>query len=288
MNGLVRSGFRPPNLPPKSQTEKQRHQAHVEHILTASVSSPRMSPGHAREAENRALDALWRTELMTQKELVITDQMKRLWSEYGLPSRFVRSVMWCVDTTSSGHPRTIANGLKTNNSEEIKKLIELDIIRTLPFLGQNTQDKSCFEVLSFFSSHRLEYTQGMSYICVRLMIEFNYDKAKTLTCLDRILIHSPTVACMYRLDMERIALSVEFILESIGWDNIPSVWLKFKNLNFHSIDFFVLEWVLTMFVKNFGLKISGFVLDLFFLQGDVVLFSKIITGFSKIIVLLSL
>lgn len=292
MNELVRSGFRPWHLPPKSQLEKQRHQAHVEQVLLHSSGG--MSPGHAREAEQRALDALWRTELMTQEELVLTPQMRRLWEEYGLPSQFVRSVIWPSDivygslkprrTPPHSPPMAFEKGKKFELQPEALKLIKLDVARTLPFLGQmkdSENSEKCVEMLCDFSkkAHR-EYTQGMSYICVRLMIEFNFDKPKTLRCLERILLRSPTIACLYRLEVQRIKLSVEFILEAIAWDNIPRVWLKFKNFKFQSVDFFFLEWALTMFVKNFGLKISGLVFDLFFLQGDIAIYKSAVAMLS--------
>ena len=77
------------------------------------------------------------------------------------------------------------------------------------------------------------------------------------------------MSCLYRLDLGDIKVCVEFLLDSIAWDNIPRVWLLLKNLNFQTIDWFFLEWGLTLFVKNFPLNVSGFIFDQIFLNGDV-------------------
>jgi len=81
---------------------------------------------------------------------------------------------------------------------------------------------------------------------------------------------------MYRLNLEEIRGSVEFLVDSIAWDNIPSLWLSLKKLRFRPIDYFLIEWILTMFVKNFNLRISGFIFDQFFLDGDVAIYKAAI------------
>jgi hypothetical protein len=276
---MVQSGFRPSNLPPKSPMERERHQAHVEAILSAAARSPLI----VRDAEKRAVDALWQTELMTGPELELTEQMKRLWAEYGLPSQFVRSVLWpWISASTCPLMSAILNPIKYSSS-----LIELDVKRTLPFLGYgNDQVKTsrCIGLLENFSSRHphVGYTQGMSYVAVRLMMELDWSEKKALVCLERILVGSPTVACMYSLDLDRINASVGYVLDSLAWDNISSLWLFFQNLSFRPIEWFFLEWGLTVFVKNFPLKISGFVLDLLFLEGDVVLYKATIAALSLI------
>jgi hypothetical protein len=77
---------------------------------------------------------------------------------------------------------------------------------------------------------------------------------------------------MYRLNLDEISGTVEFFVDSIAWDNIPTLWLSLKKLKFRAIDFFLIEWILTMFVKNFNLRISGFIFDQFFLDGDVAIY----------------
>ena len=266
LESLVKSGFRPANLPPKTQREVERHQAHVEAVL--SVSAPRVKEESiAREAERRALDALWRTELVTGSELVLTDQMRRLWAEYGLPSPFVRNLLWPLLSPTSPRDPSAVTG------DQCVRLITLDVQRTLPFLGiTNEPEKSqkCEAVLNRFCGS--EYVQGMSYVAVRLMVELSFDEAKTYSCLDRLLRQSPTIACMYRLDLTEIENSVEFVLDSVAWANVPALWLLLKKLQFQSIQWFFLDWGLTVFVKSFSLKISGFVLDMIFLNGDVALY----------------
>ena len=54
LESLVKSGFRPANLPPKTQREVERHQAHVEAVL--SVSAPRVKEESKRE---RPRGGLW-------------------------------------------------------------------------------------------------------------------------------------------------------------------------------------------------------------------------------------
>jgi hypothetical protein len=274
MEELVRSGFRPLNLPPKSERERERHHAHVSAILTEHRID---SAVIAKDAERRALDALWRTELMTSPRLELTDQMRRLWAEYGLPSQFVRSVLWPWnwDHNSPSCPTSSLSG-------SFKSLIELDVTRTLPFLGFKNDSKKiekCIRLLDEFAAHHplVGYTQGMSYIAVRLMMEMDWNSDKSSVCLKKFVIDSPTVACMYSLDLGRINASVRYILDSIAWDNIAELWMYLTHtIRFEPIDWFFLEWILTIYVKNFSVKISGFIFDLFFLQGDVVLYKAAI------------
>lgn len=280
---LVRSGFRPTNLPPKSERERERHQAHVEAVLGGQKVSCTLM---ARDAERRALDALWRTELMTTPKLELTDQMRRLWAEYGLPSQFVRSVLWpwvCGEQSDI----SLSYGAISVPSTQFKSLIELDVKRTLPFLGfMNDRDKTdkCIVLLEKFASKHssVGYTQGMSYIAVRLMMELGWDVGKSLVCLEHILIRSPTIACMYSLNLETIETSVGFMLDMVAWDNIPDVWYYLKKMKFQPIDWFFLEWGLTVFVKNFSLKVSAFVFDSLLVQGDVTLFRAAIAVMSLI------
>ena len=276
MENLIRLGFRPSNLPEKPDEEKRRHQAHVEKVLAFTCSSP------AGDEERKALDALWRTELLTGRELVLTDQMHRLWSEYGLPSSFVRGIMWPWS----------AEKLQSNQSENpiesttsYSSLIDLDLKRTLPFLGICDHEASmvkCKGVLMRFAQNfpNIGYTQGMSYICTRLMLELNFDEHKTYICLVRIVAHSPSIACLYRLNLEEIRASVEFVLDTIAWDNIPTLWLGLKKMNFKPMEYCLIEWMITMFVKNFNLRISGFIFDQFFLSGDIAMYRAAIGIFS--------
>jgi hypothetical protein len=234
VNTMIQNGFRPVNLPPKNQDEKLRHLAHVESVLGIPTTSSAAAAYWARDEERRALDALWRSELITGKELVLTEQMKRLWTEYGLPSSFVRSIIW---PWRSGKSVYHQNKTFTASCGDYRKLIELDLKRTLPFLGiyedQASFDK-CMYVLEKFASEypHIGYTQGMSYICTRIMIEISFDVRKTFDCLRKIVVDSHTVACMYRLNLEEIRGTIEFLVDSIAWDNIPSLWLSLKKLQF--------------------------------------------------------
>ena len=218
MEDLIRFGFRPSNLPLKQEDEKRRHQAHVEKVLSFTHSSASL------DQERKALDALWRTELLTRRELVMTDQMHRLWSEYGLPSSFVRGIMWPWSATKLTLPPG-TSGSETAD-QKFSSLIDLDLKRTLPFLGICNHDDSmrkCKAVLIRFSSNfpAIGYTQGMSYICTRLMLELNFDENKTYNCLQCIIVHSKTLSCLYRLNLDEIRETVELVLDSIAWENIP-------------------------------------------------------------------
>lgn len=295
LNLLVRTGFRPANLPPKSPLEKERHLAHVSAVISNGGSKIRIGSRFAKDTERRALDALWRTELMTGPALILTDQMKRLWEEYGLPSQFVRSVVWPWSACGFSLikkdelSREILSSSEVTVLEDVARLIEIDVKRTLPFLGfhlkeSNARESKCINVLKLFALLHPEigYTQGMSYVCVRLMMELEFDEPKTLVCLQRILLRSPTVACMYRLNLTEIKHGAEFVLDSIAWENVPRLWMHLKSIKFATVDWFFLEWILTMFVKNFPIKISAFVLDLFFLSGDIVLYKAAIAALSQI------
>ena len=289
VESLVKTGFRPANLPPKSDREKEQTLAHVEAVITGDrkIYDERI----ARESQRKALDALWRTELMTGRDLLLTDQMRRLWEEYGLPSQFVRCVVW--PWSASGFARVDFLNSATDElaapSADILRLIEIDVKRTLPFMGfhrseNSSKEEKCIQVLRKFSvlHPKIGYTQGMSYVCVRLMMELDFDAAKTMICLERILIASPTVSSMYRLDLGEIKNGAEFVLDSIAWENVPRLWMYFKSIKFAVVDWFFLEWTLTMFVKNFSAKFSAFILDLFFLSGDVVLYKAAIAALSLV------
>jgi hypothetical protein len=272
---LVSSAFRPANLPPKPDRERLHHLAQVDRVLTGE--RPMVS------TEESASASLWRNELINQTE--VTEQMKRLWIEYGLPGSDIRRVMW------SRVVREVERGAETTplpSKDEYSKLIQLDLERTLPFLGifneNNGKMEACAECLALFAqTHPLiGYTQGMSYICVRVMIELGFDPVAAQPCLERILVQSPTLACMYRLNREEMTRTVEFVLDAIAWDNIPHVWLRFKKIQFQVMDYFVIEWILTMFVKGFSMKISGFVFDQFFVSGDIAIYRVIIAILSII------
>ena len=287
MEDLIRFGFRPSNLPLKQEDEKRRHQAHVEKVLSFTHSSASL------DQERKALDALWRTELLTGRELVMTDQMHRLWSEYGLPSSFVRGIMWPWSATKL----TLPPGTSASEAADQKfsSLIDLDLKRTLPFLGICNHDDSMRKsksVLIRFSSNfpAIGYTQGMSYICTRLMLELNFDENKTYNCLQYIIVHSQTLSCLYRLNLDEIRETVELVLDSIAWENIPTLWLALKKINFKMMDYCLIEYMITMYVKHFNLRISGFIFDQFFLSGDQALYQAAIGILSlleqKVLVLL--
>ena len=289
IEGLVHAGFRPANLPAKSMREKERHQAHVSSVL--SRRSLTFAPVSC--SERAALDTLWRTELLVGKELVLTEQMRRLWRESGLPSSFVRSILWPFVAAEGGkvkvvasrtvgasltvetdiHPQTDAQSPAQPSTpiSPFTSIIALDVARTLPHLSLALSTSVCVALLEAFAAAHpaVGYTQGMSYVCARLMVDLGSDFKKTMVCLNRLLLGSPTVACMYRLDVSRT--SVEFLLDSIAWDNVPRLWLELKGL-VNPLDWFFLDWVLTLFSKSFNLRISGFVIDQLLLDGDVAIY----------------
>ena len=293
MAELVHCGFRPSNLPPKSTREKELHQAHVRWIL-----------GQSTRDDGPALDEFWQTELLI--DACVTDQMKRLWGEYGLPSLYVRRVLWpscevvqCESTSMDIHeptplvclhvqcdcaPVCIHRRERTCIAESTRRLIESDVSRTCT-LGRSAE---CIFVLENFAAKfpELNYTQGMSYVCFGILrgLGVGCDLNQCLSCMEHVLVESPMVRCMYRLDRLEIGQEIEFILDTLCVLNFGPMWEFLHTIpQFSVLDWFLLEWILTMFVKSFTKDISNFVFDQFFLSGDIALFKAVVCALEIII-----
>ncbi|ORZ30464.1 rab-GTPase-TBC domain-domain-containing protein [Catenaria anguillulae PL171] len=160
--------------------------------------------------------------------------------------------------------------------EDTLSIIHTDISRTFPHLGlfqspHGPLAGSLATVLEAFAVYRADmgYVQGMSYLAGVLLV--NMDELAAFTTLCNMFRHRQGVLnVMYRLDMVRVKAYFAVFEYLLGLA-CPELKVHLEEVGVRP-EFYLYEWLLSMFSKPLPLDTAHRVWDLFFLWGDLALF----------------
>eukprot|EP01103_Thecamoeba_quadrilineata_P001242 TRINITY_DN11097_c0_g1_i1.p1 TRINITY_DN11097_c0_g1~~TRINITY_DN11097_c0_g1_i1.p1 ORF type:complete len:442 (+),score=61.20 TRINITY_DN11097_c0_g1_i1:50-1375(+) len=283
---------RPSNLPDKSPEEELRHRKEYEKIMLeyrkklgreADDIKRKEQMKEEREKRVRYTSEEWKKgDIIADWENKKDDQRTRDLIWQGVPPN-MRGQVWpmvignALQITPELYQICLENSRKASNPENndllgrlgTVTLIPLDLPRTFPALSIFNKDGPCHqqlkEILEAFVSYRPDvgYVQGMSYIAAVLLL---YMEPFTAFCCLANLLNKPLLISFYRMDISAIKRHVD-MLELLLSEYLPKLAEHFRQLSI-SLNYFIMDWVLTLFSKPFPLDIVSRVWDSFFLEGE--------------------
>lgn len=302
--------WRPANLPRKTESEWTHHETlvkelerHIERKLEREHREERQRRSREERRERRLKEhtEIWMTELLPSYVPGGRPQRKveHFWRQ-GLPPR-VREVLWPraignvlritpelfdIYSKQAADARrqdeavaadvlvTLAEPRRSHGREQSTKCIPFDLPRTFPTLaffsvgGPLHQD--CARILEAYTFFRpdIGYVQGMSFLAAMLLLYLPPYPAFVCLCN---LINTPSVLGLYRLEPRAVECR-SLLFRRLCAAQLPAVSQRlFDDIDLRP-ELFLIEWFMTLFSKCLPIDSASVIWDLFFLDGEVVLY----------------
>uniref|UniRef100_A0A8B9JSX4 TBC1 domain family member 12 n=1 Tax=Astyanax mexicanus TaxID=7994 RepID=A0A8B9JSX4_ASTMX len=298
---------RPANLPAKSEEEAQRHRQEYNEMVAGAKRremkeaqrKKRQMKERYRQEENIAhAMVIWNTEVLPNWEsMKNTRRVRELWWQ-GLPPS-VRGKVWSLaignelnitpelyeiflsrakekwrsfNETSSVNENEDC-GASLADRESSLDLIKLDIFRTFPslyiFQKGGPYHDLLHSVLGAYTCYRPDvgYVQGMSFIAAVLIL--NLEEADAFIAFANLL-NKPCQMAFFRVDHD-LMLKYFAAFEVFFEENLPKLFQHFQN-NSLTPDFYLIDWIFTLYSKSLPLDVACRVWDLFCRDGEEALF----------------
>lgn len=299
--------WRPANLPPKRVEESLRHQTLVRELeqnMYRRLEREQREEEQRREREERRECRLKEHTEIWLKHLLPpfvpgsqpSRQMERLWRQ-GLPPR-VREVLWpmaignvlritpelfdihrqqALDARRADAADAAAADVAAAEGHTKKmrsaKCIPLDLPRTFPTLAFFAEGgplhEDCGRILEAYTFFRpdIGYVQGMSYLAAMLLLYLPLYPAFVGLCN---LLNSPSVLGLYRLEPRAVECRAR-VFQQLCSAHLPAVARVIIEAGL-TPEMFLIEWFMTLYSKCLAIDVASVVWDLFFLDGEVVLY----------------
>uniref|UniRef100_A0A671KQ40 TBC1 domain family member 12-like n=1 Tax=Sinocyclocheilus anshuiensis TaxID=1608454 RepID=A0A671KQ40_9TELE len=295
---------RPPNLPAKSEEESQRHRQEYSEMVAGAKrremkeaqKKKRQLKERYRQEENIAnAMVIWNMEVLPNWESMRnTRRVRDLWWQGVPPS--VRGKVWSLaignelnitpelyeiflsrakekwrsfSETSSVNE----NEVSLADRESSLDLIKLDISRTFPslyiFQKGGPYHDILHSVLGAYTCYRPDvgYVQGMSFIAAVLIL--NLEEADAFIAFANLL-NKPCQMAFFRVDHD-LMLKYFAAFEVFFEENLPRLFQHFQN-NSLTPDFYLIDWIFTLYSKSLPLDVACRVWDVFCRDGEEALF----------------
>ncbi|KAI7804723.1 TBC1 domain family member 12 [Triplophysa rosa] len=298
---------RPANLPAKSEEESQRHRQEYSEMVAGAKrrelkdaqKKKRQMKERYRQEENIAnAMVIWNTEVLPNWESMRnTRRVRELWWQGVPPS--VRGKVWSLaignelnitpelyeiflsrakekwrsfSETSSVNENEDC-GVSLADRESSLDLIKLDISRTFPslyiFQKGGPYHDILHNVLGAYTCYRPDvgYVQGMSFIAAVLIL--NLEEADAFIAFANLL-NKPCQMAFFRVDHD-LMLKYFAVFEVFFEENLPRLFQHFQN-NSLTPDFYLIDWIFTLYSKSLPLDVACRVWDVFCRDGEEALF----------------
>ena len=299
--GLILQG-RPSELPAKSPDEEKRHTKLYRDIIAAARKKElqKARDEQRREVERREKDRQvaaslleWNNALANWDRVHKRKNVQELWWK-GLPPG-VRGKVWLkaigndlnithelyqiflarcktkmAELEKAGFVMDQDRGVDREHSLEV---IGLDVLRTFPNLGFFQEGGPYYgplhDVLGAYACYRpdIGYVQGMSFLAGVLLL--NMEPSEAFICLANLL-NRPSYVAFFKVDhalMKPYFATFSLLLQ----DTLPRLSAHFNTLQFMP-EFYLIEWIFTLYTKVLPLDTSCRVWDVFCRDGDSFLF----------------
>ena len=258
----------------KDQEQEELQKLWLEQILPQWCDKLRHS--------KRVQDAWWRGlppkvrgdvwKLCLPNDLNITEDLYAIFLEHAKKKLQIHDSVFSQKVESDTDvPLHLLQTLK--GREDTLESIKYDIARTFPTLAIFNEGGPYYELLhnllGAYTCFRpdIGYVQGMSYIAALFIL--NLDEYDAFMCLANLL-NRPILQAFFRVDdrrMNSFFLGFDLLLASF----FPKVADKLNLLGMTS-NFYMLDWVFTLFSKPFDLDVACRLWDVFFRDGDLFIY----------------
>ncbi|XP_053365913.1 uncharacterized protein tbc1d12a [Clarias gariepinus] len=295
---------RPANLPAKSEEEAERHRQQYSEMMAgvkrrelkeAQRKKKQMKERYRQEESIARALVVWNTEILPNWEnMRNTRRVRELWWQ-GLPPS-IRGKIWSL---AIGNELNITpelyeiflsrakekwrsfnetGSLSENEDCGVDKessldLIKLDIFRTFPslyiFQKGGPYHDVLHNVLGAYTCYRPDvgYVQGMSFIAAVLIL--NLEEADAFIAFANLL-NKPCQMAFFRVDHD-LMLKYFAVFEVFFEENLPKLFQHFHS-NSLTPDFYLIDWIFTLYSKPLPLDVACRVWDLFCRDGEEALF----------------
>ncbi|KAL6095389.1 tbc1d12 [Pungitius sinensis] len=282
---------RPPNLPAKSAEETRRHRQQYEDMV---AEARRMELKEAQRRQQQKEERFRQEEEISNTSLV--------WNQHILPhwdamrsSRRARDLWWGgLPPSVRGRVWSLAVGNELNITAELyqiflsrakekwrgvlgtddaAELIRRDISRTLPslcvFHKGGPYHNLLQSILGAYTCYRPDvgYVQGMSSIAAMLIL--NMDEVQVFISFSN-LINRRCQLAFYRVDHQQM-LRYFGAFQVFFRELLPRLFLHFQSSGV-TPDLYLMDWILTLYVKPLPLDVASRVWDVFLRDGEEFLF----------------
>nr|XP_021328827.1 TBC1 domain family member 12 isoform X2 [Danio rerio] len=164
-------------------------------------------------------------------------------------------------------------GVSLADRESSLDLIKLDISRTFPslyiFQKGGPYHDILHSVLGAYTCYRPDvgYVQGMSFIAAVLIL--NLEEADAFIAFANLL-NKPCQMAFFRVDHD-LMLKYFAAFEVFFEENLPRLFQHFQN-NSLTPDFYLIDWIFTLYSKSLPLDVACRVWDVFCRDGEEALF----------------
>ncbi|XP_062375473.1 TBC1 domain family member 12 isoform X3 [Sardina pilchardus] len=298
---------RPANLPAKSMEEAERHRQEYEEMVAgakrrelkeAQRKKRQMKERFKQEESIAVAMVIWNTEVLPNWESMRnTRRVRELWWQ-GLPPS-VRGKVWGLAignelnitpelyeiflsrakekwrsySETSSETDVEDCGASLADRESSLDLIKLDISRTFPslyiFQKGGPYHDLLHSVLGAYTCYRPDvgYVQGMSFIAAVLIL--NMEEADAFIAFANLL-NKPCQMAFFRVDHD-LMLKYFAAFEVFFEENLPRLYQHFQN-NSLTPDFYLIDWIFTLYSKSLPLDVACRVWDVFCRDGEEALF----------------
>lgn len=291
--GLIQH-TRPSNLPAKNPAEEMQHRKQHDEILEKARKIDervKKKNNELREINIKKEDKLlcnsatWNNLIIPNfNNLRYKKNVYDLWW-CGLPPS-IRGRVWKLSINNTLNltvdiynecETKIINFADNKLHNDYLTAIKLDVSRTFPnlclFQSNGPLNESLNSVLSAYCVLRPDvgYLQGMSFIAAILTL--NMDKCDAFICFSN-LIDNPCHKAAFTLNQNKMNVYYNLFMKLLSI-NIPIIHKHFLNSGL-SPDFYLLDWIYTIYSKAMPLDIVCRIWDVFIRDGDEFLFKTAI------------
>ncbi|XP_003383946.3 PREDICTED: TBC1 domain family member 12-like [Amphimedon queenslandica] len=302
--GLILEG-RPKGLPAKTPAEEKKHQKLYQEMIQATKKKELQHASdthkmeqkrHTKEDQIAVAQKKWAEILPKFDSLRNRKEVKELWWA-GLPPG-VRGLVWKkaigndlnispdlymifwkrfqerLDLAQQrGRSDSVASVTSISRESSVD-VIHLDLQRTFPTLGFFQEGSPLCQVLhnvlGAYACYRPDvgYVQGMSFLAAVIILNME-NEADAFIALANLLNRASYLA-FFKVDQDQMKPYFT-VFSLLLAESLPKVSAHFNQLGFHP-QFYLIEWIFTIYTRNLPLDVACRVWDLFCRDGDFFLY----------------
>jgi len=232
-----------------------------------------------KQSQDRIESKVWKMDILPfleekDQRAKIIAKIKTVISDY-IPGKY-RSKIWAI---LIGNPlqmkRKIYDQLCASMEarpldDKVKNQIKEDLTRTYPHLKSFNRGEALNDELQYllelfhFARPDIGYVQGLAYPASMLLMYM--DRYHAFKCLVNLIACRPFLKNLYKFKLEEVRLVCR-VFDRFLKNKLPQVQKHLERNNITS-EVYLIEWLVTLFCRNFHIHDVAKIWDLFLLEGE--------------------